>query len=159
MKGQAGVSGVTAICAATIMALVLAGTAQAQVSTKTLKTRIVHMQRVMGGPLPHRRHSVGYWRWWHWQASRRFANPPHKQAWLCIHRGEGAWTANTGNGFYGGLQADLSFQRAYAPFLLRVKGTANNWTPLEQMWMGEHALRAGRWFYPWPVTARRCGLI
>jgi hypothetical protein len=54
---------------------------------------------------------------------------------------------------------DLAFQRRYAPRILRRKGTANRWTPLEQMWVAEQAIRDGRWFYPWPVAARRCGLI
>jgi hypothetical protein len=54
---------------------------------------------------------------------------------------------------------DLAFQSAYGPRLLRHKGTANHWTPYEQMWVAERALRDGRGFYPWPLTARRCGLI
>jgi hypothetical protein len=54
---------------------------------------------------------------------------------------------------------DLSFQRAYAAGLLRRKGTADRWTPLEQMWTAERAHRSGRGFYPWPNTARYCGLI
>lgn len=86
-------------------------------------------------------------------------NPPHKRQWLCIHRYEGAWRAKTGNGYYGGLQMDISFQRTYAPGLLRRKGTADRWTPLEQMWTAERAHRSGRGFYPWPNTARYCGLI
>jgi len=90
---------------------------------------------------------------------QRAENPPHKGQWLCIHRYEGAWTSNTGNGYYGGLQMDLSFQRTYAPGLLRRKGTADRWTPLEQMWAAERAHRSGRGFYPWPNTARYCGLI
>jgi hypothetical protein len=92
--------------------------------------------------------------------TRRAAqNPPHKRQWLCIHRYEGGWHAKTGNGYYGGLQMDLMFQRLYAPDLLRRKGTADRWTPLEQMWAAERAHRAGRGFYPWPNTARSCGLI
>ena len=93
------------------------------------------------------------------RARRRAVRPPHKAAWLCIHRYEGAWTSATGNGYYGGLQMDISFQRTYGPRLLRTKGTANNWTPLEQMWVAERAHRSGRGFYPWPNTARACGLI
>jgi hypothetical protein len=27
------------------------------------------------------------------------------------------------------------------------------------LWTAEKALRAGRGFYPWPVSASRCGLI
>src|SRR5205085_646291 len=61
--------------------------------------------------------------------------------------------------YYGGLQMDLGFQRTYGRYLLARKGTANHWTPLEQMWVAERALRAGRGFYPWPNTARYCGLI
>jgi len=87
------------------------------------------------------------------------AHVPHKRDWLCIHRYEGAWTSATGNGYYGGLQMDISFMRHYGAHLLRTKGTANHWTPLEQMWVAEHAHRSGRGFYPWPNTARACGLI
>ena len=91
--------------------------------------------------------------------TRRVAqNPPHKQAWLCIHRYEGSWT-DGGAPYYGGLQMDLGFQQRYGPALLRRKGTADRWTPLEQMWVAERAHRAGRGFYPWPNTARSCGLI
>jgi hypothetical protein len=54
---------------------------------------------------------------------------------------------------------DLSFQRTYGADLLRKKGTANRWTPLEQIWVAERAYRSGRGFHPWPNTARACGLI
>jgi Transglycosylase-like domain len=93
------------------------------------------------------------------EARRLAARPPHRSAWLCIHRYEGGWKSNTGNGYYGGLQMDLGFQRTYGRELLRRKGTADRWTPLEQMWVGERALRAGRGFYPWPNAAARCGLL
>jgi hypothetical protein len=84
--------------------------------------------------------------------------PPHYHQWLCIHSHEGAWNANTGNGYYGGLQMDYSFMSTYGGNLLRSKGTANNWSPLEQMWVAENAWGT-RGFYPWPNTARMCGLI
>jgi hypothetical protein len=91
---------------------------------------------------------------------RRLAlNPPHKQQWLCIHRYEGHWRENSGNGYYGGLQMDISFQRHYGAWLLRKKGTADRWSPIEQMWIAERAHRTGHGFYPWPNTARFCGLI
>ena len=90
---------------------------------------------------------------------RRFSNPPNEAAWECIHRGEGAWDGNTGNGFYGGLQMDLEFQRTYAPRFLLRKGTADRWTRLEQIWVAERARQRGRGFYPWPNTARACGLL
>jgi len=54
---------------------------------------------------------------------------------------------------------DLLFQRQYGLELVRRKGTADRWTPLEQMWVAERALRRGRGFHPWPSTARACGLI
>ena len=85
-------------------------------------------------------------------------NPPHKRQWLCIHHFEGAWN-DPNPPYYGGLQMDLGFQRTYGRQLLRRKGTADHWTPLEQIWVAEHARRSGRGFYPWPNTARACGLI
>ena len=54
---------------------------------------------------------------------------------------------------------NLSFQRSYGGYLLSVKGTANHWGPYEQMWVAERAFKSGRGFYPWPNTARSCGLI
>jgi hypothetical protein len=86
------------------------------------------------------------------------AGPPHRSAWRCIHRYEGSWT-DGGGPYYGGLQMDIGFQQRYGHALLRTKGTADNWTPLEQMWVAERAYRSGRGFYPWPNTARYCGLI
>jgi hypothetical protein len=98
---------------------------------------------------------------WRIRAERarfRAHHPPHLAEWRCIHRWEGSWT-DPNSPYYGGLQMDLAFQRAYGPGLLRHKGTANHWAPYEQMWVAERALKAGRGFHPWPLTARRCGLI
>ena len=93
------------------------------------------------------------------RAARRNAhNPPRLRAWQCIQRHEGAWN-DPHAPYYGGLQMDLTFQRLYGRELLRRKGTADNWTPLEQMWVAERAYFSGRGFYPWPNTARKCGLI
>lgn len=83
---------------------------------------------------------------------------PNRGAWLCIHRYEGRWN-DPHSPYYGGLQMDIGFQRAYGGYLLGKKGTANRWRPLEQMWTAEKARRSGRGFYPWPNTARLCGLI
>lgn len=106
-----------------------------------------------------------YRRWlrdaWRIRAERaryRAHHPPHLSEWRCIHRWEGSWT-DPNSPYYGGLQMDISFQRAYGPNLLRRKGTANHWRPYEQMWVAERALKAGRGFHPWPLTASRCGLI
>ncbi len=92
------------------------------------------------------------------EAQRLAQNPPRLKDWLCIHHYEGAW--NDPNApYYGGLQMDWSFMQAYGPTLLRTKGTADHWTPLEQIWVAERAYESGRGFYPWPNTARWCGLI
>jgi hypothetical protein len=85
-------------------------------------------------------------------------HPPHLRQWTCIHRYEASWT-DAGPLYYGGLQMDLGFQHAYGAALLARKGTANHWTPLEQMWVAERALNSGRGFWPWPNTARICGLL
>jgi hypothetical protein len=87
----------------------------------------------------------------------RAQHPPDESAFLCIHRYEGSWT-DSGAPYYGGLQMDIGFQATYAPWLLRTKGTADHWTPLEQIWTAEKAVRS-RGFWPWPNTARMCGLI
>jgi len=92
-------------------------------------------------------------------ARKRFlAGPQHKSQWACIHRYEGAWH-DGGAPYWGGLQMDMSFMRTYGSHLLRMKGTADHWTPLEQMWVAEKAHRSGRGFGPWPNTARACGLL
>lgn len=87
--------------------------------------------------------------------------------WNCIHsheRGAAGWATNTGNGYYGGLQMDYDFMSTYGAELLRAKGTADKWTPAEQMIVAQRAHdgyggHAGRGYYPWPNTARACGLI
>jgi hypothetical protein len=88
---------------------------------------------------------------------RAAKNPPHKAQWLCIHRFEGSWR-DSGDPYWGGLQMDRGFMRSYAPALLLRRGWANSWSALEQMWVAERAHRT-RGFYPWPNTARYCGLL
>jgi hypothetical protein len=137
-----------------------------------LKRIARHWRALMGDPRPVlRRPSAPFtslfakrtWmvRSWKARASRARTlaeRPPHRAAWLCIHRYEGPWT-DPDAPYYGGLQMDLTFQRMYGWTLLRRDGTANRWSPLQQMWVAERAIRAGRGFHPWPVSARRCGLI
>jgi Transglycosylase-like domain len=146
---------------------------QEQILRQIAQTRTAtwRLQRLMGrratrpsysarsSPTAYQRWVLTVWRKRHARARSQFQRPPRKAAWLCIHRHEGPWNANTGNGYYGGLQMDIHFQRLYGRALLRRKGTADNWTPLEQIWVAERAYRAGRGFYPWPNTARACGLI
>jgi Transglycosylase-like domain len=105
----------------------------------------------------------------HWKRRARAArrhgkHPPHLAGWRCIRRHETGspfpgWRTRTGNGYYGGLQMDRSFQRTYGRWIYRSKGTANHWTKWEQIWTAEKARRSGRGFYPWPNSARVCGLI
>jgi hypothetical protein len=81
------------------------------------------------------------------------------RAFLCIHAYEGAWDADTGNGYYGGLQMDLTFQRRYGPGFARRWGTADNWPAWAQLQAAVRAYRSGRGFWPWPSSARMCGLV
>ena len=93
---------------------------------------------------------------------RRFkaqpTRPPHYNEWLCIHGGEGAWTSNTGNGYYGGLQfAQGTWDRNGGQ---RYASRADLASPLEQMWIAENAwAESGGSFAQWPNTARACGLL
>lgn len=84
-------------------------------------------------------------------------DPPHKTQWLCIHRYEGSWQ-DGGSPYYGGLQMDWDFMWRHGRWLLRHLGTADHWTPHQQMWVAERAWRS-RGFWPWPNTARFCGLL
>jgi hypothetical protein len=132
--------------------------------TRTLRATTWRWQLIVGR---HRSRSaaplrtVRALRFWRRSARRMLwlaSHPPHKRAWLCIHRYEGSWR-DGGDPYWGGLQMDRSFMRTYAPRLLLRRGLANRWTPFEQMWVAERAHRSGRGFYAWPNTARFCGLI
>jgi hypothetical protein len=82
------------------------------------------------------------------------------KAFHCIYRHENGgygWTANTGNGYYGGLQMDLPFQRTWGAEFLRAFGTADHWPKEIQIAVAIRAyLQLG--FQPWPTTSRLCGL-
>jgi hypothetical protein len=80
-------------------------------------------------------------------------------AFLCIHRYEGPWTSNTGNGYYGGLQMDYRFMRTYGGEFVERWGTADNWPAWAQIRTAVRAHESGRGFAPWPNTARSCGLV
>ena len=82
-----------------------------------------------------------------------------EQAFLCIHRYEAAWDANTGNGYYGGLQMDLPFQSHYGPEYVTRYGTADQWPVWAQLEVAARAYRDAGGFWPWPNTAGVCGLI
>ena len=110
-------------------------------------------------------HSVRYLVWdarlWHQRlmaAKWHAQHPPRLASWLCIHRYEGSWS-DPNPPYYGGLQMDRDFMSTYGGALLRRKGTADHWLPLEQIWVAERAYKSGRGFNPWPNTARSCGLL
>jgi len=154
------------------------GSVKTQVPTDSLVRQIEQFrsttwrwQRVMSRPLTggskayrtdpslrYRRWVRNLWRERAIRARRRALNPPYRSVWLCIHRYEASWH-DAGSPYYGGLQMDISFQLHYGRRLYRVKGTAENWTPLEQIWVAEKARRSGRGFSPWPHTARLCGAL
>lgn len=112
-------------------------------------------------------------RWW---AALKYLTEKRDKAWLrlhpeptldqslvnafsCIHHYEGSWDANTGNGYYGGLQMDIGFQSTYGGEFLQRWGTADNWPIWAQLQAAIRAYKSGRGFHPWPNTARACGLI
>ena len=81
----------------------------------------------------------------------------------CIHGHEGSWDDPNGP-YYGGLQMDWGFMSTYGTWLLENVGTADRWTPHQQLHVAYRAYRgwkghAGRGWWPWPNTARRCGLL
>jgi len=123
---------------------VMHGRPPASVS-RTLAARSVARLRQLARSWRHRAHTA-------WVQAK---HPPELQNWLCIHRYEGSW-ADPGSPYWGGLQMDLSFQATYGGWLLRHKGTADHWSPLEQIWVAVRAART-RGFSPWPNTARYCG--
>ncbi len=96
-------------------------------------------------------------------AVSRFGHPPLPaplvRAFTCIHAYEGSWTADTGNGYYGGLQMDAGFESRYGADFVRRWGSADNWPVWAQLQAAVRAYRSGRGFSPWPNTARICGLI
>lgn len=140
-------------------------------AVRKFRTETWYWQRVMGVTRTHEprslasarssvhglRHLAALWRHREKAAFRHAQHPPNLSAWLCIHHYEGSWR-DAGAPYYGGLQMDLSFQRSYGGWLLRRKGTADHWTALEQIWTAVKARRL-RGFYPWPNTARFCGLL
>jgi hypothetical protein len=88
---------------------------------------------------------------------------PNYMAWYyssgakCVHEHEGAWN-DPNSPYWGGFQADLSFQATYNPSAYRRYGTADNWPIIEQIKMAYNGHKARGW-YPWPNTARMCGLL
>jgi len=85
-----------------------------------------------------------------------------EQNFLCIYgfeNGGYGWTANTGNKYHGGLQMDMEFMKDYGAEYLKAFGTADKWPISVQIAVAIKAYLSGRGFYPWPNTARFCGLL
>ena len=108
-------------------------------------------------PVPHAHQPVVHTATHRRPAHRRPTAISHFRDWTCIHSHEAPTWRSADPPYYGGLQMDISFQRAYGKVYLRTEGTANNWSPAQQMLAAERAWRA-RGFTPWPNTARMCGL-
>jgi hypothetical protein len=87
-----------------------------------------------------------------------FGNDWLERAFLCIHSHEGSWT-DSGAPFWGGLQMDSSFMSSYGSWALKAFGTADRWPVSVQLSTAIQAYKSGRGFYPWPNTARYCGLL
>jgi hypothetical protein len=152
-----------------------AGTSYLSAKIDRWRERTWYWQRVMGKPryptayldrrsrsLTYRQRVLELWKDRAELAKRRALRPPHLKQWLCVFSHERdprqGWRTQTGNGFYGGLQMDMTFQRSYGGWLLKRKGRAHRWTPTEQVWVAERGRRVQGW-YAWPNSARRCGLI
>jgi hypothetical protein len=72
---------------------------------------------------------------------------------MCVHGKEGAWDANTGNGYYGGMQFSLSTWASNGG-----SGRPDLVTPAEQLRIAYLTWQRRGWS-PWPSTAAACGLL
>jgi resuscitation-promoting factor RpfA len=68
----------------------------------------------------------------------------------------GNWNANTGNGYYGGLQFSATTWRSYGGGAYA--GTANHATRSQQIAIAEKVLHAQGW-KAWPTCSRRAGIL
>ncbi len=79
----------------------------------------------------------------------------------CIHGYEGAWSAVSDSSptYYGGLQMDRAFERAYGGDVLTAHAgaDADTWSAHDQLMVAMRAYRQDG-YAPWPNTAAACGL-
>lgn len=83
------------------------------------------------------------------------STPPHYEIWLRLQQCETSylgWSANTGNGFYGGLQFTLESWRGVGE-----SGYPHQHSALTQMWAAERLLDLQGWG-AWPACSRKLGL-
>ena len=90
-------------------------------------------------------------------ASARSRHPGIVNNLLCIHRYEGRWD-DPGWPYWGGLQMDRNFMKAYGRRFYRRWGTADQWPVWAQLEAGVRGVLT-RGYRPWPNTARTCGLL
>jgi hypothetical protein len=81
----------------------------------------------------------------------------------CIHQHEGPWKIHNPP-YDGGLQEDHGFQATYGREYRHLWGSAGHWPIWSQVVSGYRAYHGyhgygARGFYPWPNTARYCGLL
>jgi resuscitation-promoting factor RpfA len=89
-------------------------------------------------------------------APTAFAGPARQEPWDRVAQCEsgGNWRANTGNGYYGGLQFSRRTWRSFGGGAYA--GTADRATRLQQITIAEKVLRAqGR---AWPTCSKKVGL-
>jgi resuscitation-promoting factor RpfA len=86
------------------------------------------------------------------------ARPARQDRWDILAQCEsgGNWNANTGNGYYGGLQFSGRTWHSYGGGAYA--GTANHATRLQQIAIAEKVLRAQGW-KAWPTCSRRAGIL
>lgn len=85
------------------------------------------------------------------------AGPARADLWDILARCEsgGNWNANTGNGYYGGLQFSSSTWHSFGGGAYA--GTADHATRSQQIAIAEKVLRAQGW-KAWPTCSRRAGV-
>ena len=85
------------------------------------------------------------------------ADPARHELWdrVALCESGGNWSANTGNGYYGGLQFSRSTWNSYGGGAYA--GTANYATRLQQIAIAEQVLHAQGW-NAWPTCSVKAGV-
>jgi hypothetical protein len=85
------------------------------------------------------------------------STPPVPPVWkdLAGCESTGRWNANTGNGYYGGLQQDLGFWRRYGGLAYAPRPDLA--TPSAQVVVAQRGQAVQGWA-AWPACSRRLGL-
>lgn len=90
-------------------------------------------------------------------AAAAHAGPVRKDPWDSLAKCEsgGNWSANTGNGYHGGLQFSPGTWRSHGGGAYA--GSANKATRSQQIAIAEKVLRSQGW-NAWPTCSRKAGL-